>query len=127
MNRKLFPLRLPRPPRLTPAVLLLIATAGEAGVTALDATEDMLPSKTPYVLRIGPESTGPRLRCWQHGVPVVDEPLADDAAAPAAPSTTPLLTAPSVGGRQMLVLAGGTGLCLLTREPLRIPAASLMK
>ena len=106
MNLKLFPFR---SPRLAPAVLLLIATAGQAGqagVAALDATEDILPSKTPYTLRIGPESTGPRLRCWQHGVPV-----ADDAAAPVAP----LLTAPSVTGRQMLVLANGTGLCLMMR------------
>ena len=48
-----------------------------------------------------------------------------EAAAIAAPSTLPLLTVPMVGGRQMQVLAGGTGLCLMTREPLRVPAGSL--
>ena len=116
--------------RVLPAALLLTAMAGRAGPVEIELNQVVelkqvapLPMPTYDLLPKPEQAPLSRLRCWQHGKSVVDEPIAEGPVASAAP----LLSAPGAGGQRIMVLAGGTGLCLMTREPWRVPASSLMK
>lgn len=98
-----------------PAALLLATMACGAGPIEFELKNVPLLPVPIYDLRPKPETTLPRLRCWQHGLSVVDEPIAEGPVASAAP----LLNAPGAGGQQVMVLANGTGLCIVTLAPAR--------
>ena len=86
------------------------AMASDGGVVTVNEIGSTPAPPPAYELRAAPEATTSRLRCWQHGKSVVDEPIAQGPVASAAP----LLTAPGAGGQRVMVLAGGTGLCIVT-------------
>ena len=87
----------------------------------MDASGWGLPISAPITtqdLRPRPGSEPPRLRCWQRGVLVLDELLAESTAAqpgPAGPS--PGLRALTADGRQLLLLSLGESLCVATVLP----------
>lgn len=62
---------------------------------------------------------GSRLRCWQHGVSVVDDALAGSVSVPAG--AMPL--GHDMAGQNLVLLNLGTGLCVLSLAPARIVAA----
>ena len=62
-----------------------------------------------------------RLRCWQHGVAVLDEPLIDATMAPGVA----LLTALGGGRQQLAIVSAGAGLCLVVQDRKRTSASRL--
>ena len=62
-----------------------------------------------------------RLRCWQHGVAVLDEPLVDATMAPGVA----LLTALGSGRQQLAIVSAGAGLCLVVQNRKRASANPL--
>ena len=62
-----------------------------------------------------------RLRCWQHGVAVLDEPLVDATMAPGVA----LLTALGGGRQQLAIVSAGAGLCLVVQDRKRTSTSRL--
>ena len=62
-----------------------------------------------------------RLRCWQHGVAVLDEPLIDATMAPGVA----LLTAFGGGRQQLAIVSAGAGLCLVVQDRKRTSTSRL--
>ena len=122
---------------LAPTVLTLSSLAATCHAQTVQLGSNLEPVDVPEyrapVLPILPHgasrlSLGPqpsplgRLRCWQHGVAVLDEPLADATLA----AGTSTLTVLGGDGRQSAVVNAGTGMCLVTMgriKPLSPPGS----
>ena len=72
-------------------------------------------------LGVSPLHTG-RLRCWQHGVAVLDEPMIEATMAPGVA----LLTALGGGRQQLAIVSAGAGLCLVVQDRKRTSTNPLL-
>ena len=115
-----------RPQACATMALLLLTTAGNATSPITSTTGDPTDAQAATVvrsrleLRLKLEPDAPRLRCWQHGVSVLDERLSEATVAQSAA----LLSARSADGQQLVLLPAGAGLCLATMGKARLPATS---
>jgi hypothetical protein len=100
---------------------LLLVSAATATVAQQPTIEDgpVNPPAAAADTRASPSAgASARLRCWQHGVIVIDEPLAP-SAMPTAP--THLLSTQAADGSRLLVVGHTAVLCLARSHSIPVP------
>lgn len=105
------------------SVVLLMTMPATAQTKALPIEMDVSGWGLPGAVsepRVRPDREPSRLRCWQRGVPVIDEVLAEPGAMPTGSTVAGVgLRAVTADGRQLQVNSMGETLCLSTaaRQP----------